>query len=74
MATARTGISRIDQDTTRTHGFFVRLGYARTTKGAWKPKHQAFFGDASHGGKRGALKAAEQFLHSLTPPTRRRAK
>ncbi len=70
MATARTGISRIDQDTTRTHGYFVRLGYTRTTKGTWKPKHQAFFGDASHGGKRGALKAAEQFLGKRAPARR----
>lgn len=51
------GISRIDQETSRTHGYFVRVGYRKTTKG-WRPKASAFFGDASHGGKRGALRAA----------------
>ena len=55
------GISRIDQDTTRTHGFFVRVGYRKTTKG-WRPKASAFFGDASHGGKAGALRAAARWL------------
>ncbi len=51
------GISRIDQTTTRTHGYFVRVGYRKTTKG-WRPKASAFFGDASHGGKGSALRAA----------------
>ena len=55
------GISRIDQPTTRTHGYFVRVGYRKTTKG-WRPKASAFFGDASHGGKTSALKAAERWL------------
>jgi hypothetical protein len=55
------GISRIDQDTTRTHGFFVRVGYRKTTKG-WRPRASAFFGDASHGGKSSALRAAERWL------------
>src|SRR5512139_3276634 len=40
------GISRIDQASTRTHGFFVRVGYHRTREGAWRPKHRSFFGDA----------------------------
>lgn len=55
------GISRIDQATTRTHGYFVRVGYRKTTKG-WRPKASAFFGDASHGGKTSALRAAERWL------------
>jgi len=55
------GISRIDQPTTRTHGYFVRVGYRKTTKG-WRPKASAFFGDASHGGKASALRAAERWL------------
>jgi hypothetical protein len=55
------GISRIDQPTTRTHGYFVRVGYRKTTKG-WRPKASAFFGDASHGGKTSALRAAERWL------------
>jgi hypothetical protein len=57
------GISRIDQPTTRTHGYFVRVGYRKTTKG-WRPKASAFFGDASHGGKSSALRAAEKWLKS----------
>ena len=55
------GISRIDQETSRTHGYFVRVGYRKTTKG-WRPKASAFFGDASHGGKSSALRAAEKWL------------
>ena len=53
------GISRIDQEATRTHGYFVRIGYERGTGGGWRPRHRAFFGDKSFGGKKGALKAAE---------------
>ena len=58
------GISRIDQESTRTHGWFVRVGYRRTKQG-WRPKHRAFFGDKSHGGKTSALKAAEVWLNSV---------
>ncbi|MGQ0765646.1 MAG: hypothetical protein ACT4OZ_08270 [Gemmatimonadota bacterium] len=58
------GISRIDQESTRTHGYFVRVGYHRTKEGAWRPKHRAFFGDASHGGKPKAFKAAVKWLKS----------
>ncbi|MEP6690122.1 MAG: hypothetical protein ABJD07_03140 [Gemmatimonadaceae bacterium] len=66
MATSsRTGISRIDQPATRTHGFVVRVGYKRTVSGTWRPRHQAFFGDASNGGKKGALKAAESWVSKL---------
>jgi hypothetical protein len=60
------GISRIDQASTRTHGFFVRVGYHRTKDGAWRPKHRSFFGDASHGGKAKALKAAMKWLKSVS--------
>jgi hypothetical protein len=48
----------------RSHGWFVRVGYRRTKQG-WRPKHRAFFGDKSHGGKTAALKAAEQWLNSV---------
>jgi hypothetical protein len=58
------GISRIDQESTRTHGYFVRVGYHRTKEGAWRPKHRAFFGDASNGGKEKAFKAAVKWLKS----------
>lgn len=60
------GISRIDQASTRTHGYFVRVGYHRTKDGAWRPKHRAFFGDASHGGKAKALKAATRWLKGIS--------
>ncbi|HEU4563045.1 MAG TPA: hypothetical protein VFS05_00295 [Gemmatimonadaceae bacterium] len=58
------GISRIDQASTRTHGYVVRLEYQRTDTG-WRPKHTAFFGDASHGGKEEALRAAEAFVRKV---------
>jgi hypothetical protein len=61
-STAVPGISRIDQESTRTHGYFVRVGYHRTKEGAWRPKHRAFFGDAGHGGKEKAFKAAVKWL------------
>ncbi len=60
------GISRIDQPSTRTHGYFVRVGYHRTRDGLWRPKHRAFFGDASHGGKAKAMKAAEKWLKEVS--------
>jgi hypothetical protein len=65
-ATSVAGVSRIDQESTRTHGYFVRVGYHRTREGAWRPKHRAFFGDASHGGKAKALKAAVKWLKEVS--------
>ncbi len=61
-ATTIPGISRIDQESTRTHGYFVRVGYHRTKEGAWRPKFRAFFGDAGHGGKEKGFKAAVKWL------------
>jgi hypothetical protein len=61
----RPGISRIDQESTRTHGFFARFGYARDKNGTWRPKHRAFFGDASHGSRKKALAAAESWLGKI---------
>ena len=55
------GISRVDQKSTRTHGYVGRLGYRQTETG-WRPAFKAFFGDASNGGPEGALKAAESWL------------
>ncbi len=60
------GISRIDQESTRTHGYFVRVGYHRTREGTWRPKHRSFFGDAGHGGKAKALKAAIKWLKGVS--------
>jgi hypothetical protein len=61
----RRGISRIDQESTRTHGWFVRVGYFETKNGTYKAKHTKFFGDVGHGGKAAALKAAESFVRSV---------
>jgi hypothetical protein len=61
-STSVPGISRIDQESTRTHGYFVRVGYHRSKEGAWRPKHRSFFGDAGHGGKEKAFKAAVKWL------------
>ena len=55
------GISRVDQPSTRTHGFVVRIGWYQKRDGSYGPRHKAFFGDASHGGKKGALRAAENW-------------
>ena len=52
------GISRIDQPEKRTHGFFVRLQRRGIS-------HNAFFADQSHGGKRRALRAAQQYFRIL---------
>jgi hypothetical protein len=59
------GISRIDQDSTRTHGYFVRVGYRLTDKG-WRPKFSAFFGDATHKGPGGALRAAKAWHKEMS--------
>ena len=57
------GISRVDQESTRTHGYVGRLGYRQTVTG-WRQAFKAFFGDASHNGPAGALKAAEAWLRT----------
>jgi hypothetical protein len=44
----------------------VRVGYERTAEGTWRPRHRAFFGDASHGGKTKALRAAKEWLAEVT--------
>ena len=59
------GISRIDQDSTRTHGYFVRVGYRLTDKG-WRPKFSAFFGDATYKGAAGALRAAKAWHKDMS--------
>ncbi len=62
----RRGISRIDQPSKRTHGWFVRVGYHERRDGSYGPRHTKFFGDAGHGGKAKALKAAEKFVASVS--------
>ena len=70
MAASKTvrprGISRIDQDSTRTHGWFVRVGYAADKKGTYRARHTKYFGDATHGGKKKGLEAAIKFVKGLT--------
>jgi hypothetical protein len=76
----RRGISRIDQPSTRTHGWFVRAGFYKRPDGIYAPRHSKFFGDVSNGGKRRALRAARDYLAKLErrrtrkgPRTARRA-
>ena len=55
------GISRVDQEGTRTHGYAARVGYEKTESG-WRPRHTRFFGDRTHGNPTKALKAAEEWV------------
>ena len=55
------GISRVDQEGTRTHGYAARVGYEKTATG-WRPRHTAFFGDRTYGNPTKALKAAEEWV------------
>lgn len=64
------GISRVDQDSTRTHGWVVRLNYQQTANG-WRPKHTAYFGDATHGGPTKSMAAAEEYLKKLQKSDKR---
>ena len=61
----RRGISRIDQPSTRTHGWFVRAGFHKRRDGSYLPRHRKFFGDVTYGGKRRALRAAREYLAKL---------
>ena len=72
-STRRPGISRIDQPSTRTHGWFVRVGYHERRDGTYGPRHTKFFGDVSHGGKAKGLKAAEKFVASTGKSRAKRA-
>ena len=58
------GISRIDQASTRTFGWFCRFGYRPTPSGT-RPKFTAFFGDASNGGKKKAFDRALGWLKTV---------
>lgn len=68
----RPGISRIDQPSTRTHGWFVRSQFRERADGSYGPRHQKFFGDYSHGGKRRALQAAKEYLARVQRPRARK--
>ncbi len=58
------GICRVDQASTRTFGYVVRVGHRQSAKG-WRPKFKAYFGDFSNGGKKNALAAAVKWLKTL---------
>ena len=70
----RRGISRIDQPSTRTHGWFVRAQFRDRPDGTNAPRHQKFFGDHSYGGKRAALQAAKEYLALVQRPRSRTAR
>lgn len=55
------GISRIDQDERRTHGWYVRV---RLRSGRYASK---LFSDKSHGSKKKALDAAAAYRDAMTP-------
>jgi len=69
----RRGISRIDQPSTRTYGWFVRASFYKRRDGSYAPRHRKFFGDVTHGGKRRALRAAREYLAKVarTRPKKR---
>ena len=69
-ATRRRGISRIDQPSTRTYGWFVRADFYRRRDGSYVPRYRKFFGDVTHGGKRRALRAARAYLAKVAPAGR----
>lgn len=58
------GVCRVDQESTRTFGYVVRVGHRASERG-WRPKYTAYFGDHSHGGKKAALEAAVRWLRTL---------
>ena len=70
----RYGISRIDQPSTRTHGWFVRVGYHVRRDGSYGARHTKFFGDVSNGGRKKALKAAEKYVKTVHKPAAKRRK
>ncbi len=68
------GVCRVDQQSTRTFGYVVRVGHKASANG-WRPRFTAYFGDHTYGGKKGALEAAERWLKILArtgkPPARK---
>jgi hypothetical protein len=68
----RPGVSRIDQVSTRTHGWFARAGFYTRPNGTSVPRHRKFFGDVTYGGKRRALKAAVEYIGIVTRVRRKR--
>ena len=62
------GISRIDQDERRTHGWYVRV---RLRSGRYASK---LFSDKMHGSKKKALDAAVAYRDAMTPESEPKAK
>ena len=58
------GVCRVEQPSTRTFGYVVRVGHRNSPRG-WRPKFTAYFGDHSNGGKKPALAAAVTWLKTL---------
>ncbi|HYT04430.1 MAG TPA: hypothetical protein VEM13_06065 [Gemmatimonadales bacterium] len=69
----RRGISRIDQPSTRTHGWFVRTGFYKRRDGKYVARHRKFFGDVTYGGKRRALRAAREYLGKVERARRQKS-
>jgi hypothetical protein len=69
------GVCRVDQKSTRTFGYVVRVGHRNSPKG-WRPRFTSYFGDHSHGGKKSALAAAARWLQTLArtgkPPAKQK--
>ena len=61
------GISRIDQDERRTHGWYVRV---RLRSGRYASK---LFSDKMHGSKKKALDAAVAYRDAMTPESEPKA-
>jgi len=68
------GISRIAQPSTRTFGWFVRIGFHTRRDGSYAPRHTRFFGDASHGGPEKALRAARRWRNQQLAEDDRKAR
>ena len=65
------GITRVDQPSTRTHGFVVRIGWYQKKDGSYGPRYKSFFGDVTHGGKKGSMKAAAAWLKKVARSAKR---
>jgi hypothetical protein len=68
------GISRIEQPSTRTFGWFVRIGFRTKRDGSYAPRHTKFFGDASHKGVHGSLRAARAWRDECLDADARQAR
>ncbi len=68
----RRGISRIEQSSTRTYGWFARADFYKRRDGTYVPRHRKFFGDVTYGGKRRALRAAQEYLAKLDRARRKK--